>query len=151
MLDACQNLLPVDIAVCAAAVVDFNPEYKNDKIKKHELSEYNLKLNKNIDILEYLSNHNKNRPKLVIGFAAETENVLENALKKLNKKNCDWIIANDVSDKSIGFNSDNNEVMIIYKNQRIEKISKVSKTEVASEITNRIISATENKYVRNIS
>jgi phosphopantothenoylcysteine decarboxylase/phosphopantothenate--cysteine ligase len=151
MLDACQNLLPVDIAVCAAAVVDFNPEYKNDKIKKDELSDYNLKLNKNIDILEYLSNHNKNRPKLVIGFAAETENVLENALKKLNKKNCDWIIANDVSDKSIGFNSDNNEVMIIYKNQRIEKISKVSKTEVASEITNRIISATENKYVRNIS
>jgi len=151
MLDACQNLLPVDIAVCAAAIVDFNPEYKNEKIKKDELSEYNLKLKKNIDILEYLSNHNKNRPKLVIGFAAETENILENALKKLNKKNCDWIIANDVSDKSIGFNSDDNEVMIIYKNQKIEKISKVSKTEIASEITNRIISATENKYVRNIS
>jgi len=151
MLDACQNLLPVDIAVCAAAIVDFNPEYKNEKIKKDELSEYNLKLKKNIDILEYLSNHNKNRPKLVIGFAAETENILENALKKLNKKNCDWIVANDVSDKSIGFNSDDNEVMIIYKNQKIEKISKVSKTEIASEITNRIISATENKYVRNIS
>ena len=151
MLNACQNLLPVDIAVCAAAIVDFNPEYKNEKIKKDELFEYNLKLNKNIDVLEYLSNHNKNRPGLVIGFAAETENVLENALKKLNKKRCDWIVANDVSDKSIGFNSDNNEVTIIYKNQKIEKISKVSKTEIASEIVNRIINATENKNVRNIS
>ena len=151
MLNACQNLLPVDIAVCAAAIVDFNPEYKNEKIKKDELLEYNLKLNKNIDVLEYLSNHNKNRPGLVIGFAAETENVLENALKKLNKKRCDWIVANDVSDKSIGFNSDNNEVTIIYKNQKIEKISKVSKTEIASEIVNRIINATENKNVRNIS
>ena len=151
MLNACQNLLPVDIAVCAAAIVDFNPEYKNEKIKKDELLEYNLKLNKNIDVLEYLSNHNKNRPGLVIGFAAETENVLENALKKLNKKRCDWIVANDVSDKSIGFNSDNNEVTIIYKNQKIEKISKVSKAEIASEIVNRIINATENKNVRNIS
>ena len=151
MLNACQNLLPVDIAVCAAAIVDFNPEYKNEKIKKDELLEYNLKLNKNIDVLEYLSNHNINRPGLVIGFAAETENVLENALKKLNKKRCDWIVANDVSDKSIGFNSDSNEVTIIYKNQKIEKISKVSKTEIASEIVNRIINATENKNVRNIS
>ena len=151
MLNACQNLLPVDIAVCAAAIVDFNPEYKNEKIKKDELFEYNLKLNKNIDVLEYLSNHNKNRPGLVIGFAAETENVLENALKKLNKKRCDWIVANDVSDKSIGFNSDSNEVTIIYKNQKIEKISKVSKAEIASEIVNRIINATENKNVRNIS
>ena len=151
MLNACQNLLPVDIAVCAAAIVDFNPEYKNEKIKKDELFEYNLKLNKNIDVLEYLSNHNKNRPGLVIGFAAETENVLENALKKLNKKRCDWIVANDVSDKSIGFNSDNNEVTIIYKNQKIEKISKVSKAEIASEIVNRIINSTENKNVRNIS
>lgn len=151
MLNACQNLLPVDIAVCAAAIVDFNPEYKNEKIKKDELFEYNLKLNKNIDVLEYLSNHNKNRPGLVIGFAAETENVIENALKKLNKKRCDWIVANDVSDKSIGFNSDSNEVTIIYKNQKIEKISKVSKAEIASEIVNRIINATENKNVRNIS
>ena len=151
MLNACQNLLPVDIAVCAAAIVDFNPEYKNEKIKKDELLEYNLKLNKNIDVLEYLSNHNINRPGLVIGFAAETENVIENALKKLNKKRCDWIVANDVSDKSIGFNSDSNEVTIIYKNQKIEKISKVSKTEIASEIVNRIINSTENKNVRNIS
>ena len=151
MLNACQNLLPADIAICAAAVVDFHPEYKNEKIKKDQLSEYNLKLAKNIDILEYLSNHNKHRPKLVIGFAAETENILENSLKKLNNKRCDWIIANDVSDKSIGFNSDSNEVTIIYKNQTMEKISKIAKSEIAVEIVSRIINSLEGASARNIN
>ena len=151
MLNACQNLLPADIAICAAAVVDFHPEYKNEKIKKDQLSEYNLKLAKNIDILEYLSNHNKHRPKLVIGFSAETENVLENSLKKLNNKRCDWIVANDVSDKSIGFNSDNNEITIIYKNQTMEKISKIAKSEIAVEIVSRIINSLEGVNARNIN
>lgn len=151
MLNACQNLLPADIAVCAAAVVDFNTEYKNEKMKKDQMSEYNLKLTKNIDILEYLSNHNEHRPKLVIGFAAETENLLENSLKKLNNKRCDWIVANDVSDKSIGFNSDDNEITIIYKDQKVEKISKIAKSEIAVEIVNRIINSLEESNVRNIN
>lgn len=152
MLSACQNLLPADIAVCTAAVVDFHTEFKrNEKMKKEQLSEYNLKLIKNIDILEYLSNHSENRPKLVIGFAAETENLLDNSLKKLKNKKCDWIIANDVSDKSIGFNSNNNEVTIIYKDQKIEKISKVAKSEIAIEIVNRIINSLEKSNVRNIN
>jgi len=151
MLNACQNLLPVDIAVCAAAVVDFHTEYKNEKMKKDQMSEYNLKLTKNIDILEYLSNHNEHRPKLVIGFAAETENLLENSLKKLNNKRCDWIIANDVSDKSIGFNSDDNEITIIYRDQKVEKISKIAKSEIAVEIVNRIINSLEESNVRNIN
>ena len=122
-----------------------------EKMKKEQLSEYNLKLIKNIDILEYLSNHSENRPKLVIGFAAETENLLDNSLKKLKNKKCDWIIANDVSDKSIGFNSNNNEVTIIYKDQKIEKISKVAKSEIAIEIVNRIINSLEKSNVRNIN
>ena len=151
MLEQCQNLFPIDIAVCAAAVVDFQPDYQSEKIKKEESSEYNFKLSKNVDILKHLSNHVKYRPKLVIGFAAETNNILENSLKKIKDKNCDWIIANDISDKSIGFNSDNNEVTIIYKNQQIEKISKAAKSEIASEIVNRIIKSLGTNNVRNIN
>ena len=88
---------------------------------------------------------------MVIGFSAETENVLENSLKKLNNKRCDWIVANDVSDKSIGFNSDNNEITIIYKNQTMEKISKIAKSEIAVEIVSRIINSLEGVNVRNIN
>ncbi len=92
-----------------------------------------------MDMFKLLSSQSEHRPELVNGFSAETENVLENYLKKLNKKKCDWIIANDVSDKSIGFNSDNNEITIIYKNKMTEKVSKTSKSEIASEVVTRII------------
>ena len=139
MLQACQKLLPVNIAICAAAVVDFSPEYKKEKIKKNNITNHDLRLSENIDILKFLSSQSEHRPRLVIGFSAETENVLENSLKKLDKKKCDWIIANDVSDKSIGFNSDNNEITIIYKNKMTEKVSKTSKSEIASEVVTRII------------
>jgi phosphopantothenoylcysteine decarboxylase/phosphopantothenate--cysteine ligase len=139
MLQACQKLLPVNIAICAAAVVDFSPEYKKEKIKKNNITNHDLRLSENIDILKFLSSQSEHRPGLVIGFSAETENVLENSLKKLDKKKCDWIIANDVSDKSIGFNSDNNEITIIYKNKMTEKVSKTSKSEIASEVVTRII------------
>ena len=139
MLQACQKLLPVNIAICAAAVVDFSPKYKKEKIKKNNISNHDLRLSENRDILKFLSSQNEHRPELVIGFSAETENVLENSLKKLDKKKCDWIIANDVSDKSIGFNSDNNEITIIYKNKMTEKVSKTSKSEIASEVVTRII------------
>ena len=139
MLQACQKLLPVKIAICAAAVVDFSPKYKKEKIKKNNITNHDLRLSENIDILKFLSSQSEHRPGLVIGFSAETENVLENSLKKLDKKKCDWIIANDVSDKSIGFNSDNNEITIIYKNKMTEKVSKTSKSEIASEVVTRII------------
>ena len=139
MLQACQKLLPVNIAICAAAVVDFSPEYKKEKIKKNNITNHDLRLSENIDILKFLSSQSEHRPGLVIGFSAETENVLENSLKKLDKKKCDWIIANDVSDKSIGFNSDNNEITIIYKNKMTEKVPKTSKSEIASEVVTRII------------
>ena len=120
MLVATQENLPVDVAIFSAAVADFkiNKKYEN-KIKKQE--NLNLNLEKNVDILHYVSNHNSMRPELVIGFAAETNEIDKNAEEKLNKKNCDWIISNDVSNKDIGFNSDYNEVTIHYKNKDVEK------------------------------
>ena len=105
MLLETQKNLPVNVAVFSAAVADFKINKKfNNKNKKTEIR-LNLNLEKNVDILSYVSNHNSMRPDLVIGFAAETDNIENNAEKKLNNKNCDWIIANDVSNKKIGFSS----------------------------------------------
>ena len=140
MLKATQKNLPADVAIFSAAVADFKvKEKKEEKIKKQE-SLY-LELEKNIDILNYISKHNSLRPKLVIGFAAETNNVEENAKKKLMEKNCDWIIANDVSNKSIGFDSNFNEVSIFYKNKEIkdEKLSLKEKSAISDEIVDRVI------------
>jgi len=140
MFKATQNNLPTDVAIFSAAVADFKiKEQKNEKIKKQEYM--NLNLEKNVDILNYISNHNSLRPKLVIGFAAETNNIQKNAKKKLTEKNCDWVIANDVSNKSIGFNSDFNEVSIFYKNKNIddEKLFIKKKSEIADEIIGRVI------------
>jgi len=133
-----QKNLPADVAVFSAAVADFkvNKKYKN-KIKKQD--SLNLNLEKNVDILSYVSNHNSMRPKLVIGFAAETDNVENNAEKKLNNKNCDWIVANDVSNKKIGFSSDFNEVTIYYRDKDKEKLSYKKKSEISDEIVDRII------------
>ena len=141
MFKETQNNLPVDVAIFSAAVSDFKiKKQKNQKIKKDEFIHLNLE--KNIDILNYVSNHNSLRPKLVIGFAAETYNVTDNAKKKLMEKNCDWIIANDVSNKSIGFNSDFNEVTIFYKNKKVddETLSMKKKSEISDEIIDRVIS-----------
>ena len=141
MFKETQNNLPVDVAIFSAAVSDFKiKKQKDQKIKKDEFIHLNLE--KNIDILNYVSNHNSLRPKLVIGFAAETYNVMDNAKKKLMEKNCDWIIANDVSNKSIGFNSDFNEVTIFYKNKQVddETLSMKKKSEISDEIIDRVIS-----------
>ena len=138
MLLETQKNLPADVAVFSAAVADFkiNKKYEN-KIKKQDT--LNLNLEKNVDILSYVSNHNSMRPELVIGFAAETDNVENNAETKLNNKNCDWIIANDVSNKKIGFNSDFNEVTIHYSDKNKEKLSYKKKSEISDEIVDRII------------
>ena len=139
MLKATQQNLPAHIAVFSAAVSDFKIKKRNDyKIKKQD----NLTINfeKNIDILNYVSNHNSMRPKLVIGFAAETNNLEKNALKKLVDKNCDWIIANDVSKNDRGFDSEFNEITIHYKNlKKKEKLSYKKKSELSEEIVDRII------------
>ena len=122
-----------DLFISTAAVSDFKPEeYENQKIKKQKkANNLNLELIKNQDILKSVS-ENKGDLK-VIGFAAETQNIIENAKKKLKEKNLDLIIANDVSDDSIGFDSDENEVYLITK--KIEKkISKVSKKKLSRNI-----------------
>ena len=138
MFDQTLKNLPVDVAVFTAAVADYKiTNYKNTKIKKNE--NLNLSLEKNIDILDNISKHNSLRPKLTIGFAAETNNLVENSLKKLEEKNCDWIIANDISDNSIGFESDDNQISIFYKDKKNENFKKMSKSLVASEIVNRVI------------
>jgi len=134
-----QNL-PTDIAIFSAAVADFRVSKKvQTKIKKQE--SLTLNLEKNVDILNYVSNHNSMRPKLVIGFAAETNDLDKNAITKLIDKNCDWMIVNDVLKKDSGFNSDYNEVTIHYKSSDIkkEKLSLKKKSEISEEIVDRII------------
>ena len=135
-----QKNLPADVAIFSAAVADFKIDKKyENKIKKQD--SLNLTLEKNVDILNYISNHNSMRPELVIGFAAETNDIENNAEKKLNDKNCDWIIANDVSNKKIGFDSDFNEVTIYYKDidNKKEKLPYKKKSEISEEIVERII------------
>jgi phosphopantothenoylcysteine decarboxylase/phosphopantothenate--cysteine ligase len=138
MFQATLTNLPADVAVFSAAVSDYKVKEKSEiKIKKQD--NLNLNLEKNVDILNYVSNHNSLRPGLVIGFAAETNNLESYAIKKLNEKNCDWIIANDVSKSNIGFNSDFNEVSIFYKNNKSDKISYKPKSEISDEIVEKII------------
>ena len=144
MFETTKKLLPVDIAICAAAVSDFriNSPSKR-KIKKDKFQ--SVKLLKNIDILEYISKNNHQRPQIVVGFAAETENLLKNSENKLKKKQCDILIANNVSEKNVGFNSDYNKVIILEKNGAITKIEKNKKSFIANKIVNKII----NKLTKN--
>jgi len=139
MMSKVKELLPVDIAVCAAAVADFKPLTVNkEKIKKNG-NLYKLNLKKNPDILEYLGKNNNSRPKLVIGFSSETNDLIKNSSNKLKKKHCDLIIANDVSKKDVGFNVDFNKVSIIDKKGEINSITKNRKSFVASIIANKIL------------
>ena len=136
MYNETKKVLPVDIAVCTAAVTDFKPtKYEIKKIKKNNL---NLNFKRNIDILEFLSKNNSQRPKLVVGFAAETNDILKFAKEKKNKKYCDWIVANDVSNPEIGFNSDYNAVSII-RGDNVEIIQKNLKSYIADKIAKKIV------------
>ena len=139
MFNAVKKNLPVDVAVCTAAVSDFKPSilHKN-KIKKNKEKE-NIELDSTIDILNYIGKNNQHRPKLVIGFSAETEKLLQNSRTKLKNKNADWIIANDVSKKDIGFNKDYNAVTIIRSNGKISQIKKNKKSFIASIISEEIV------------
>jgi phosphopantothenoylcysteine decarboxylase/phosphopantothenate--cysteine ligase len=137
MFKETQKNLPVDVAIFSAAVADFKVHEKSNlKIKKSD--ELTIKLEKNVDILNYISNHNSMRPKLVVGFAAETNDLEKNAIQKLKNKNCDIIIGNDVSNKKIGFDSNLNEVTIFYKNNKQEKLFAKSKNLISEEIVERI-------------
>ena len=138
MFQATLNSLPADVAIFSAAVGDYKvKEISKIKIKKKD--RLNIELEKNVDILNYISNHNSLRPKLVIGFAAETNNLEVYANKKLNEKNCDWLVANDVSNKDIGFDSDFNEISIFYKNKKTDKINYKPKSEISDELVEKII------------
>ena len=130
--------LPVDVAIFSAAVSDFRArQMKFEKIKKENFEK--LEIEKTKDILDYTSKHNNLRPKLVIGFAAETNNLEENSKKKLDEKNCDWIVANDVSNKKIGFDSEYNEVKIFQRNKTyIENISFNTKEMIAKTLVDKI-------------
>ena len=138
MFHASLNSLPADVAIFSAAVGDFKAK-KTSKVKIKKQDNLNIELEKNVDILNYVSNHNSLRPKLVVGFAAETNNLENYANKKLNEKNCDWIVANDVSNEKIGFDSDFNEVSIFYKNNKVDKLKYKPKSEISDELVDKII------------
>ncbi len=140
MLMEVKKSLPVDIAVCAAAVTDYKPINKNKNKIKKDISGFNdIKFEKNLDILEYLSKNNKARPKIVIGFSAETENLISNSKLKIKEKYCDLIIANDVSKKDLGFNSEYNKVSIINKKGEVKSIPKNKKSYIANTIAKIIL------------
>ena len=137
MFKETQKNLPVDVAIFSAAVSDYRISNKSEiKIKKK--NELTIQLEKNVDILHFVSNHNSMRPKLVVGFAAETNNLENYAIEKLKNKNCDMIVANDVSNQKIGFNSNINEVTIFYKNNKKEKLFAKSKSLISEEIVERV-------------
>ena len=140
MFETVRKCLPVDIAVCAAAISDFKPTQKRkNKIKKTENNLKTIEIEKNKDILEFLGKNNRNRPKLVVGFSAETTQINKNSITKMKKKNCDLIIANDVSKQDFGFNSDYNQVSIIDNNGNIKFIKKNKKSFIANKIAEEIL------------
>lgn len=145
MKDAVELALPADVAVCVAAVADWRVENgAGEKLKKTKdgLPEFNL--TENPDILAGLSQRVENRPKLVVGFAAETENVIEYATAKRARKGCDLIIANDVSATTGIMGGAHNEVHVISADSR-EAWPKLSKTEVASKLALKIADLLESK------
>ena len=122
-----------DIVVMAAAVADYRVKnYSEQKMKKTSEDTLTLELVKNPDILKGLCD--KKTSQIVVGFCAESENLLENAEEKIQKKGCDFLVANDISRKDIGFSSDDNEVTILDKNGNLKRIEKASKTVIARKI-----------------
>tara|TARA_Y100001968_G_scaffold112838_1_gene102246 strand:+ start:522 stop:1733 length:1212 start_codon:yes stop_codon:yes gene_type:complete len=140
MLAHCLESLPVDVAVCAAAVADWKVANKSEqKIKKQKnINHGNLLLNQNADILKTLSNADNNRPSLVIGFAAETEDILKNGIRKRKEKNCDWILANDVAMGTQTFGGDNNAIHFISQ-KGTEEWPIMKKEDVARYLAKKII------------
>lgn len=133
----CEEFSTSDVLIMAAAVSDYRVKNKSEtKIKKTGRSII-LELVENPDILKNICAQKKEH-QIVIGFCAESENLIENAKKKIDEKNCDYIIANDISGQNIGFSSEYNEVYIIDKNKSVEKIDKDLKTVIADKIFERI-------------
>ena len=137
MFEACKRELPADIVVCAAAVADWRALHPTDKkIKKNGVVP-TLELTQNPDILSSLSQSISNRPRLVVGFAAETGSVVDKALDKLARKKCDWMIANDVSVGTQTFGGTKNTVHIVDQNG-IENWPEMSKESIGDRLADRI-------------
>jgi phosphopantothenoylcysteine decarboxylase/phosphopantothenate--cysteine ligase len=140
MLSACESALPVDVAVCTAAVADWRPEaIANQKLKKEERATAVITLAENPDILASIS-HAARRPALVVGFAAETEDVVAHAMAKRARKGCDWIVANDVSPGTGIMGGNNNRVHLI-TGDAVEDWPLLDKAEVGKRLAARIAGA----------
>lgn len=139
MMDACRKALPVDAAVCCAAVTDYRPSIETGhKIKKTRGGLTSIPLTENPDILGTLSGQGPDRPRLVVGFAAETDDILYNAEAKRKSKGCDWIVANDVSPgEDCPMGSENNAVTLI-TGEGDETWQAMPKTAVARRLAERI-------------
>jgi phosphopantothenoylcysteine decarboxylase/phosphopantothenate--cysteine ligase len=141
MLAACERALPADVAVCAAAVADWRVAREaGEKLKKNGAAPPALEMAENPDILATLSAAANTRPALVIGFAAETENVVEYARAKLARKGCDWILANDVSPETGTFGGDDNTIHLV-STDGVEDWPRMSKSDVAERLADRITAA----------
>jgi len=139
MMAACESVLPVDVAVFTAAVSDWRPEIAaNSKMKKNGAPPA-IKLAENPDILSTVS-HSARRPRLVIGFAAETDDIVAHAKDKRAKKGCDWIVANDVSPSTGIMGGDNNTVHLVTANG-VEDWPEMSKADVGRRLASRIAEA----------
>lgn len=140
MLDACERALPVDVAVCVAAVSDWRPAgHEAQKIKKREgEAPPSIALIENPDILKTLSRPGAKRPHLVVGFAAETQNVEENARRKLVTKGCDWIVANNVSAEQNTFGNVHNTVQLFRGADDTEVWPELTKVAVAERLVRQI-------------
>lgn len=136
MMTATESTLPADCVICVAAVADWHIKNNAEqKLKKQKNDLPSLEFSENPDILKTISNHGTARPPLVIGFAAETENVIVYAQSKLERKGCDWIVANDISGDVMG--GDHNQVHII-SSAGIDNWPDMSKADVAKELTQKI-------------
>jgi phosphopantothenoylcysteine decarboxylase / phosphopantothenate---cysteine ligase len=139
MLDAVEKALPADVAIFAAAVADWRTERPSDsKIKKQQGQTPTLKLVENPDILSTVAHRKTARPRLVIGFAAETDDVIANAKAKLAKKGCDWILANDVSPETGIMGGDANTIHLI-STSGVEDWPPQSKDDVAHMLVERVV------------
>ena len=129
-----KELADSDVIIMAAAVADYKIEnYSEQKMKKNNDETVTLTLTKNPDILKEISKQKKEN-QIIIGFCAESENLLNYAKEKIDKKGCDYLVANDISRKDIGFGADENEIYILDKNHNIKHFKKSSKQEIAKNI-----------------
>jgi len=137
-LEATQAALPAEVAIFAAAVADWRvTSASGSKIKKMDGALPTLSLAENPDILATVSQLSNGRPRLVVGFAAETDNVVENAVAKRKRKGCDWIVANDVSPETGIMGGQENQVILV-TDDGTEAWPRMSKNETARELAKRI-------------